>query len=76
MHLSGNAANVCVFGWPKVHLRVAPQKEWNEDNAVVGLARVLLLHYCITYCITELYPKNQKKLNPGKSLGARAGPKR
>ncbi len=67
MHLSGNAANVCVFGWPKVHLRVAPQKEWNEDNAVVGLARVLfgprarksitvLVYYFITvllhYCIS------------------------
>jgi hypothetical protein len=51
----------------QVHLRVAPQKEWNEDNAVVGLARVLfgprarksitvLVYYFITvllhYCIS------------------------
>ena len=46
---------MCVFGWPKVHLRVAPQKEWNEDNAVVGLARVLLLYYCITVLVYYNY---------------------
>ena len=35
-----------------VHFGVPGQKDWNEDNAVEGLARAL--YYCtiVCYCIT------------------------